>query len=259
MTNAQSKHRAIDSTYHERIENLLYSRTDEKKVAADLLAKIFANRRYKHFLGVGAGPGEITKPLADISEKLTIIELVSEYEETLRSKFPNATIVIDSIDNISLKNEYDLILLSQVLYYFPQAEWVGLVEKLYDALMDGGELVLILMDTSGDWWKTVNNYWARLREHIRFDYIPLPQFKTELMKFGIVMEFPFRSRIIFDSESALVECMGREILQISEERILREYHNDFAKFASNFKREGNKIILQSNCDILMIKKPHGKT
>jgi hypothetical protein len=49
--------------------------------------------------------------------------MVPEYKDVLAKKFPAAKIVIDSIDNVPLKTEFDLILLSQVLYYFPAGEW----------------------------------------------------------------------------------------------------------------------------------------
>lgn len=40
IMNRESKHKAVDDTYSQRIEELLYSKTDEKTVVSNLLKKI---------------------------------------------------------------------------------------------------------------------------------------------------------------------------------------------------------------------------
>lgn len=248
------KHKAIDDTFSQRIDELLYSKTDEKKIASKLLSKIFSGRKFAHALDVGAGPGEITKPLADISEKLTIIELLPEYREILAGKFPKAKTITDSIDNVTLKQEYDLILFSQVLMYFPQEEWLGLVEKLHRALLPNGELVIILLADSGDWWKIVDRFWTPLRQFIRFDYIPLSEFKKSLSKFGSLQAYPFASQVFFDSKDAAIDCVGREILQIGDEKVLKKFRPEFAKIASDFKQQGDKTTIGYDSELIVIKK-----
>lgn len=249
-----TKHKAIDTTYAQRISDLLYSKTDEKVIAADLLRKIFKDRKFKHLLDVGAGPGEIVKPLAELSEHLTMVEILPEYKEILLNKYPHADIVIDSIENISLKTEFDLIFISHVLYYFPENEWLGVVKKLYDALLPDGNLVITMMRDSGDWWRIVNNYWRQLRKYIRFDYIPLSKFKKILSKIGPMKTYTFSFKVAFDSEETLIDCIGQETLQINNREVLKKYHDDFAKFASNFQRIKNKVILNSDCEIIVLDK-----
>lgn len=249
-----SKHKAIDDTFSQRIDELLYSKTDEKAIASKLLSKIFSGRKFAHALDVGAGPGEITKPLADISEKLTIIELLPEYREVLAGKFPKAKIITDSIDNVALKQEYDLIMFSQVLFYFPHEEWFGLVKKLHDALLPNGELVIVMLADSGDWWNIVDRFWKSLRQFIRFDYIPLSIFKKSLSKFGGLRSYPFVSQVFFDSGDAAIDCIGREILQIGDGNVLKKIRPEFTKIASGFKRRGDKTIIDYNSEIIVIKK-----
>ena len=248
------KHKAIDETFSQRIDELLYSKTDEKVIASELLRKIFSGRKFTHALDVGAGPGEITKPLADISENLTIVELLPEYRKILAGKFPKAKIITNSIDNVPLKQEYDLILFSQVLMYFPHEEWFGLVEKLHNALLPNGELIIILLADSGDWWKIVDRFWKPLRQFIRFDYIPLSEFKKTLSQLGDLRVYPYTSQILCDSKDVAIECIGREILQINDEEILKKFRSEFAKIASDLEQRGDKTIIDYESEIIVIRK-----
>jgi len=248
----QSKHRAIDSEYSKKIEKYLYSKTDEKIIASKMLRDIFSGKMFKNVLDVGAGPGDLSATLADMAEKLTLVEIVSEYEAVLRKRFPDARVIVDTIDNVYLAAEYDFIFLSHVLYYFPEKEWFGLVKRLHEALIPGGNLVIVMMNDTGDWWKIINNYWRPLRKYIRFDYIPLPIFKEGLAKIGPVETYPFTNKVIFDSKDALIDCIGEEILQINDANVLEKFRGNFIEFASIFNRPNGEISLCCDSEIIVM-------
>lgn len=250
----QSKHRAIDGDFSQRIEELLYSRTDEKEIAAALLRRIFAGRRFRDALDVGAGPGELTSPLAEHADRLTLVEMLPEYREPLSKRFPGATVIIDSIDRFALDRTYDAILCSHVLYYFPEGEWMGLVCKFFEALSPSGMLVLILMCDSGDWWEIIDHYRPRLGSAVRFDYIPLTRFREMVAALGPLRCHPFRCHVTFDSEVAAVETIGREVLQIADEELLKRLRGEFTRWARRFATGEGTFTMRPDCEILVLEK-----
>lgn len=250
----RSKHRAIDENFSRRIEELLYSRTDEKEIAVGLLRRIFAGRRFRDALDVGAGPGKLTAVLAEHADQLTLIEMLPEYRDILLQKFPTANIVVASIDHVVLDRPYNAILCSQVLYYFPEGEWMGLVRKLFAALAPGGQLLLILMRDSGDWWEIIDHYRLRLGRAVRFDYIPLTRFREMVAALGPLALHPFRCRVTFESEEAAVDAIGREVLQIADEGLLRQLHGEFAEWAQRFRQPCGEIVMHSECELLLLEK-----
>jgi SAM-dependent methyltransferase len=254
MAEHRSKHKAIDDTFSERVDEHLYSKSDEKGMVGRFLNARYSGRKIKHLLDVGAGPGELTEHIAGLAGKLTIIEMVREYREKLHSRFPQASIILDSIDNVTLKSEYDLILFSQVLYYFPECEWKPLIEKLYNALIPGGELVVVMVADSGDWWTIVSSYWGSLREYIRFDYIPLSSFKKKISDIAEIESHPFTCHIVYKTADELVEAIGREVLQICDDDILAKSRHDFTCLAERFKQQNGSYTLHMDCEALILKK-----
>ncbi|MBN1114624.1 MAG: class I SAM-dependent methyltransferase, partial [Oligoflexia bacterium] len=108
-------------TYKDKIEDLLYSKTDEKKIVTNILVNRYGKNRFENFLDVGAGTGTIAKIFYDKSDKATLVEILPEYKKSLYEQFPEATIIIDSIFNIDFKEKFDMVLLNQCLYYFKKA------------------------------------------------------------------------------------------------------------------------------------------
>ncbi len=249
----KSKHNAIDNTYTKRIEKYLYSKTNEKKIAKKKLKEIFKNKKFRHLLDIGSGPGELLKSISNQAKQISIIEIIPEYEKTLKKQFPKANIIIDSIDHVELKKKYDFILMSHVLYYFPEKEWTLLCRKLFNALIQDGYLVIIMANDSSDWWMTVKHYWDKLRKYIRFDYIPILKFKNQLSFLGKVTSYNFSATIHFKNKENLVSCITNEVLQISDEAILEKYKYDFIEFASQFEKKKNEYSLNYDNEIIVIK------
>lgn len=245
---------ALDNSYADRMEGLFYSKSDEKFTVRALLDDILEHKKFNHALDVGPGPGHISEPIARRSRQLTMIEMLPEYEEILRKRFDNAKIMIGSIKEFELTPHYDVILFSHVLYYHPESEWLSLTQRLYDALVPGGELIIALNSDSGDWWKIVQPFWERLRPQITFNYIPLSFFKKELSALGHLHIYPYRYQLWTDPGPTWSVFVGKQMLEIADDQVVADNEAEFTALASQFKQVDGSIVLDFRAEIIRIHK-----
>ena len=245
---------ALGNSFTQADEGLFYSKSDEKFTVRALLDEILENKKFNHALDVGPGHGHISEPLATRSRHLTMVERLPECEEALRARFDNANVIINDIEQVELVPHYDAILFAHVLYYVPEERWLPLLRKLYGLLVPGGELILVLNSDSGDWWQIISHYWQQLREHIAFHYIPLSQFKKELAEFGHLHIYPYRYQLWTEPGASWPHFVGRQLLEIGDETVLREQEAGFNSLASKFKHVDGCIVLDFRAEVLRLRK-----
>lgn len=134
--------------YINEIDELIYHTSDEKKVLLEALIKHFQNKNYQRGLDIGPGPGLISLPMYEHCDHLTLLELLPEYESILKQRFPQASVIIDSIETIRFNEKFDIILLAHVIYFFPIAMWPELIKKLLANLTEKGELLIAVWDSA---------------------------------------------------------------------------------------------------------------
>lgn len=237
----------------EQSEGLFYSKSDEKFTVRALLEDLFGKRAFERGLDIGCGPGHITEPLAARSKHLTLVEQASELEPVLRRQFPNARIVIDDFNKMQLSSKFDAILFAHVLYYQPVERWPGIVKSLLDLLSDDGELYVILNADSGDWWKIIQTFSPSLSQHVSFHYVPLSRFKRDLAEIASVQSFPYRFQVWIE-ESAWADFIGKQILEIPDDALLREHAGQFAQFAKQFKHVDGQLVMDFRAEVLRLRK-----
>ncbi len=244
----------LEDSYTDRIEALFYSKSDEKFVVRQELGEILGHKRFGKVLDVGPGQGHITEPLAARTDDLTLVEIRADYGEQLRKQFEKARIIIDSIDNVDLPQGFDLILLSHNLYYHRAEEWFPLCKRLHDALAPGGELFIIVNPDAGNWWEIINHFWDRLRPHINFDYIPISRFRKELAKLGPVRSHSYRYQLWVDPGSSFADFVGREMLEINDDQVMKQYEADFAEMEQRFRHVDGSAVLDFHGEIIRVSK-----
>ena len=81
------------------------------------------NHKYKHILEVGCGEGHHTKYLTEISENLTSIDISSRAISKCKKKnFKNVNFLCSILEKIDKKIDFDLILVSEVVYYIRELD-----------------------------------------------------------------------------------------------------------------------------------------
>ena len=112
-------------------------------------------------LDIGPGDGQLTRWLVRSFQSTTLIESNKHIFDALNipgRKNYQINKICGSVLDVELpNNQYDLGLLSHVLYYFKKNEWLSVINKIYKTLSPGGILAIAL---SGDAYGK-----ARLIEH----------------------------------------------------------------------------------------------
>lgn len=114
-------------------------------VKRDALTKSVGAGRHGRVLEVAAGNGSNTRMLASRALRLTATEGTASGTRLLREAtegLPNLEVVQRDLENSLPGHRYDLIVISEVLYYLPTRAFEALAREVARTLRSGGSLVL---------------------------------------------------------------------------------------------------------------------
>lgn len=105
--------------------------------------------RHHHLLDVGIGCGTFTRAMLPFFQQATLVEpakeILQSFHYTGKTKLER---ILDSIENISLSAcEYDLVMMSHVLYHIPAPKRLDVINKLYNATSEKGAVVIVYEDS----------------------------------------------------------------------------------------------------------------
>ncbi|MBU3958048.1 MAG: class I SAM-dependent methyltransferase [Patescibacteria group bacterium] len=139
----------------------------EKAVTSNTIIKTFKPRRDWNFMDVGCGTGEVTVPIAKLVNRTTVIEpslmMLKEFKKNAKS-ISNIKIIRKKIEEVNLKEEFDFILISHLLYFIK--DWDKLFDKLLHSLKKCGYLVIILHAKSGSYYNFLTKFQKLIDENI---------------------------------------------------------------------------------------------
>ena len=118
-----------------------YERT---KYAATLAS--LPRPRYASALEVGCSIGVFTRQLCPRCDALIALDVVPSALEAARERCAdcaNARFMLSAVPGDWPDGQFDLILLSEVVYYFNQADLARLVARVEGALLPGADIVLV--------------------------------------------------------------------------------------------------------------------
>lgn len=101
------------------------------------------------FLDVGPGNGKLTRWIGGKFKEITLIDPVPQVLENIRQKsYPSFTVLKKIcrpfLETILPKNYFDFILLSHVIYHFPEERWINALENAMSALKPEGTLAVVI-------------------------------------------------------------------------------------------------------------------
>jgi 2-polyprenyl-3-methyl-5-hydroxy-6-metoxy-1,4-benzoquinol methylase len=117
---------------------------EQAKYAATLSA--LGNRRFRSGLEVGCSIGVLTRLLAPMCERMLGIDIVEAplQDATARcSDMPHVRFERMQVSGAWPAGRFDLIVLSEVLYFLTAADIAGCAERVRSCLLPGGVVVLV--------------------------------------------------------------------------------------------------------------------
>lgn len=140
-----------DAEYQRQL-NLFIRSSTEKGIELVKIGEIMAGlSKRRYFLDIGAGSGDLTIPISQSFEEITIVEPNAKQAGYLRRRCPHFIIYNDSWESVNLDlKRYDFILCSHVLYYIKEDQWLSTIKKMYTHLEDGGRIAVVLQSPMGE-------------------------------------------------------------------------------------------------------------
>lgn len=129
--------------------DILSKGTDEYSTTVPFIAHYTDSElsQCHHFVDVGAGRGNLAKPLSNYFEQTTVIEPnTAYYEEVMEWAWQYRRNIkgINSTWEDAAIYDVDCVLMSHVLYYVEKEKWLPFVDKAYKSLNPGGGIIIIL-------------------------------------------------------------------------------------------------------------------
>ncbi len=144
-----------DNLYKEQFDLLSYG-TNEYEQSADFIINTILPKlpNQKNFLDIGAGSGNLSKPIAPFFQQTTVVEPNSFYYAELLEWSSSNNVQMDGFNGDWLESQLnvsaDLTLLAHVLYFVAPEKRADFIRKAYDCVKPGGYMVIILISvTSG--------------------------------------------------------------------------------------------------------------
>ncbi|MFW8637563.1 SAM-dependent methyltransferase [Cribrihabitans pelagius] len=111
--------------------NFRHSDYEQAKFAATLQA--LSRNRYRHAFELGCGNGQLARHLAGLCDRYTGMDAVAIAVEAARRAVPTATFIQDFYPCPLPNENFDLLILSEILYFLDRASLRGLARGIADS------------------------------------------------------------------------------------------------------------------------------
>lgn len=211
---------------------------------------------HEHFLDIGAGRGNLTKPISLCFDRTTIVEPNEYFFDEIMSWSQYRGIDLvghnDFWEKITLNQAAELIVVSHVLYYVPLTDHLDFLKKAYDALQPGGRIVVALNGMKSDIWKLSRLLYAPA------DFALLPYAERlfdNIIQWGFPATIhPFESHIRTHSELEMRFLIDFLLLgKVTFDNKAKTYIRD--TYLQHYLRQPDHYSIASSGAIIVIYKP----
>ncbi|MFF4923402.1 class I SAM-dependent methyltransferase [Kitasatospora sp. NPDC001261] len=159
----------VTSADYRRAFELFLAGTDEKPITHARLSEIVATLPHRRvLLDLGAGDGRTTAHLSRSFDRTIAVEPSAAMREKLGVACPDALVLPEPLDRVHPPEQADLVHLSHVLYYVPEADWFGTVSRALDWTAPGGTLLVVLQNPESPCMRMAAHFTG-----VRYDLAPL--------------------------------------------------------------------------------------
>lgn len=172
-------------------------RQELARIIVDEVKPEIQHSRSKSLIDYGSGTGLVGLALSDLVESILLVDSSQQMLEVAQAKISrndmtNAKVLYTDFTQESPKPQADIVLVSLVLLHVPDTKKI--VQELYNALTDGGKLIIIDFDK--------NDKVNHPKVHNGFVHEELKQLLTEVGFIHIEIRNFYSGKNIFVNEDA---------------------------------------------------------
>lgn len=237
--------------------DFLSTHTPEYEFTVPYIVEHVVNRlgQHAHFMDIGAGRGNLCKPLSAYFEQTTIVEPNKIYFDELHAWGQKKQIVLDGFNSDWLKVNTDkcadLILMSHVMYYVPAEYWLYFFYKAYELLNPNGRIVIILNSLTNDITRLYKEF---LLPHEWWEIASAEAVGAMLRREGYVVDgMKFHSTIYADTPDTIAQLIDFLLLGRAkfDNAAIIEKRRSYAE--KHFKRDEGYLI-RADAGLMIITK-----
>lgn len=247
-----------DNIYKDQFDLLSYSTNEYKQSVKYIRTQILPLlSSTDYLLDIGAGSGNLSKPLSQEFHHTTIVEPNTLYFSELHNWASENNINLDGYNGDWLNYEFeklvDLVAIAHVLYFVPPANRTEFIRKAYACVKPGGYLLIILISvTSG----ITHLYRSLLSEH---DYRNMPSIEGVAVNLH-AQGYNNLHLQLFDAQinlanlpsvHHLIDFLVIEKVQFDTESNLEKRD----RYIDTFLRNDSGLAINSNIGVLSVRKP----
>lgn len=139
-----------ESHYLKTVDLFIKATEETRNRGTFFLQKVLPHiKTFDALLDIGPGNGKLTRWIGRKFKEITLVDPVPEVLENISKEFfPKRSLVkkinMSFLETILPQNAFDLIVLSHVMYHFPQEKWADVIEKALKSLQPKGMIVVVI-------------------------------------------------------------------------------------------------------------------
>jgi SAM-dependent methyltransferase len=238
--------------------DLLSTHTPEYEFTVPYIVEHVVNHlpQREHFIDIGAGRGNLSKPLSKHFAESSIIEPNKLYYQEVLEWASNNQVSITGYNetwlNVDLVDKCgDLFLMSHVLYYVPSDYWLTFINKAYELLNPGGRIVIILNSLTNDVTRLYKEF---LQPHEWWEIASAEAVGAMLRREGYFLEgMKFKSNIYADTAEEVYQLIDFLLLGRAkfDNAVINEQREAYAE---KHLKHSEGYVIHADAGLIIVKK-----
>jgi 2-polyprenyl-3-methyl-5-hydroxy-6-metoxy-1,4-benzoquinol methylase len=134
----------FEAKYQQSPDPWDFAHSDYELARYDAILAALNHRRYRNAIEPGCSIGVLTERLATLTDQLLAFDFspAAAAQAAARcARLPNVTVTCAPLDDHTAFTDFDLVVLSEIGYYFSAADWHHLTARIVDSLAPGATLL----------------------------------------------------------------------------------------------------------------------
>jgi cyclopropane fatty-acyl-phospholipid synthase-like methyltransferase len=136
----------FDELYAQSRDPWSFETSEYERNKYEQTLSVLARRRYRRVLEVGCSIGVFTAMLAPLCNELLAVDVSEKAIAVARQRladFPNVRVELRTLPEETPQGPFDLVVASEVLYYWPKEVMLSALRRFEEVLAPGGSLLAV--------------------------------------------------------------------------------------------------------------------